>query len=624
VTAVTGSVHQDQRDRFPAAGSLLREVRKAGRLRATVTFDLVLLLALLLLTALFGRPFSRIGLDSVRLYITELAIALIACAALLRCGIREAYARIRAVVPVVVLLAYWGIGAIAALRGISTFGLRRTTQDIGLVEYSIFVPLVAVVVDTPAKERILVRGLPWLGALATAVFAVVFFVAPYGRLGIFHNPASASGIYLALVSIPVTAALAYGARVNVVLLAASVAALVLMSLTATRSIVVALAAALVAIVLFGRGSRRRALAVVTCAGVLSVGGAGALHAANIGVRAALPVAPPPQVPVEADDGISLAVGGTVSRTDSVTGTQSRELARGALLEIPRIGGLDVGERYTIAFSVKPLVPTVTSGQVGDTSGRGWGAANWKTAAAARWQRFQFSLVASSDTERVVVWARSGSPRIRVDALSVRRTRPGDGSIAVAPNPSAGGAERPAVPETTIGEAFTKTFDPRDTTGENANARWRLAYWKFVISETAHSPIFGVGFGHAANFRWEGILYDARVGDPTDPNDITPPHNSFLNVLYRTGFLGFALLLALAVITMRRAWQWLARSSTRIERHRIVGLVSLFVFVSVTASFNVALESPYMGMFFWTIMALLLIVTRDQTRVARDRPTSSDG
>jgi hypothetical protein len=152
VTAVTGSVHQDQRDRFPAAGSLLREVRKAGRLRATVTFDLVLLLALLLLTALFGRPFSRIGLDSVRLYITELAIALIACAALLRCGIREAYARIRAVVPVVVLLAYWGIGAIAALRGISTFGLRRTTQDIGLVEYSIFVPLVAVVVDTPAKR----------------------------------------------------------------------------------------------------------------------------------------------------------------------------------------------------------------------------------------------------------------------------------------------------------------------------------------------------------------------------------------------------------------------------------------------------------------------------------------
>ena len=581
-------------------------------LRAVAFLDFLLLAALIALTALFGRPFARIGVESARLYVTEIVIAMIAGAALLRCGFRGAFARVRTVVPLGLLLTFWVAGAIAAARGVSAVGLRRTTQDIGLVEYSVFLPLLAIVVDTPAKARVIVRGLPYLGAAATAVFAVVFFVAPYGRLGIFQNPPSASGIYLALVAIPVIAALVYGVRVNAVLVAAAGGALILMSLLATRSIVVALIGALGATVLLaGRGRWLRGLSIAAVAGVLSVLGAGVLHAADIGVRAALPVPAPPEVPLEADDAIGIASGGVIVRSDSARGTAAREMPRGVLLEIPRIGGLEKGERYTVAFSVKPLRPIVTRGLVGDTSGLGWGAADWTTKARTRWHRFLFSLVATSSTERLVVWASSGSPRIRVDSLSVHETRPGDGSALVPPNRPGKGEPLPNVQKPTVLETFTNTFDPADTTGERANARWRLDYWKFVMSEVKDEPILGVGFGHAANFRWEGIFYDARAGDASDPNDVTPPHNSFLNVLYRMGLLGFLPLLGLMTVTVWRTWKALRQPATKEERRWLMALGALFAFVSVTASFNVALEGPYMGIFFWTTLALLLIVTHDR-------------
>jgi hypothetical protein len=39
------------------------------------------------------------------------------------------------------------------------------------------------------------------------------------------------------------------------------------------------------------------------------------------------------------------------------------------------------------------------------------------------------------------------------------------------------------------------------------------------------------------------------------------------------------------------------------------LASVFAFIVVVASFNVALEGPYMGTFFWTVLGLLLVVPR---------------
>src|SRR5205807_1612836 len=75
-------------------------------------------------------------------------------------------------------------------------------------------------------------------------------------------------------------------------------------------------------------------------------------------------------------------------------------------------------------------------------------------------------------------------------------------------------------------------------GGDPNTRWRLAYWKELLRRTAHEPAFGVGFGKPAAFTWHGVLYDARVPRGGDEFNVTDPHNSFVDILYRTGLVGF--------------------------------------------------------------------------------------
>ena len=55
----------------------------------------------------------------------------------------------------------------------------------------------------------------------------------------------------------------------------------------------------------------------------------------------------------------------------------------------------------------------------------------------------------------------------------------------------------------------------------------------MLEKTAHDPVFGVGFGRPTNFVWRGMIYYARTGDKTNSQDVTGPHNSFVNMLFRT-------------------------------------------------------------------------------------------
>ena len=436
--------------------------------------DISILSGLLLLTATFGRPFSKVGLGGL-LYVSEVAIVTVAVAALARVGLRHALQRVCETIPVTLLVLLWLAGAVAALRGLSEHTFREVIQDIGLVEYSIFLPLVAVVVDTRERLHVLMRVLLAAGIAATFAFAVVANAAPGAALGTEHNPTAAVGIYLSLAMLIVAARVIHGFRVHPVLLGAAAAAAVLMSVTVTRGVTVAALTALVVLVtLAPRGHRVHAVGLGLVLAMLVVFGSDPYHAAKTRIEG--PLSSPPAVDT------------------------------------------------TTPPAVDTTTPTVTA-------------------------------------------------------------------------------------------AIRESFDPTSPSGMNANVRWRISYWKFVIEESAERPLLGTGFGHAANFRWSNILYDARVGNAADPNDVTPPHNSFLNVLYRTGLLGFIPLVTLVGVALWRTARELRRPLSRERRALLVGLACLLAFVLVIANFNVALEGPYMGMFFWTILSLLLLAPRGATREA---------
>ena len=232
------------------------------------------------------------------------------------------------------------------------------------------------------------------------------------------------------------------------------------------------------------------------------------------------------------------------------------------------------------------------------------------------------LTATAPVERLVIMIDRGAPQVRVDALEVvkssKRPRPsaaGDGGDNVPGGASASAgplqprgstlkAPQPQLVDEVSG-AFAGT-----ATGSGANAEWRLAIWRFMVERTLHNPLAGVGFGRPTAFPWHNVLYDARRNDPTDPNDVTGPHNSFVNILFRMGLLGALPLLALVAIG---GWRVLSALRSDLydtpDRARLVGALAVFVFVSVVATFSVALEGPFMGMFFWVTLALLLLLPK---------------
>jgi O-antigen ligase len=148
-------------------------------------------------------------------------------------------------------------------------------------------------------------------------------------------------------------------------------------------------------------------------------------------------------------------------------------------------------------------------------------------------------------------------------------------------------------------ALVDSFNPNSAAGHFQNGAWRIDYWAYLSRKTLHNPVFGAGFGRPANFHWDGNVYDSRNG--VDVESVSPPHNSFMNLLYRTGLLGFAALLVLLWIAVRTFLRQLRATRTP----DLVALLALFAFICVVAFLNVALEGPYMAMFFWTVVGLML-------------------
>ncbi len=358
----------------------------------------------------------------------------------------------------------------------------------------------------------------------------------------------------------------------------------------------------------------------------------------------------------ADDADAPFFGGRSVTGDAARGRVSRSLVRKEQLKVA-LTGLEPRQTYTVRFAVKPLSPVVTRGLVGNPNGVGWGSRYWATAPKRRWQPFDVTLTARSTTEQLALMVQQGARRVLFDAIELARggklpppvltpTRPVKPAHPPAPakKPAAPPAKNPPPPPEKhpkpsakhpppprvrpkhpapaltkkhapspgaplpLAADFESTFGGSDASG--ANVSWRLAIWRHMLGKTLHDPVFGVGFGQPTNFRWKGIRYDGRVGDTSNSFDVVAPHNSFVNLLYRTGLLGFLALLALVVIAAVRVVRALRSPQLApLDRVLLVGCGAVFVFTIVISSFNVALEAPFMALFFWLFLGLLLVLPR---------------
>lgn len=136
------------------------------------------------------------------------------------------------------------------------------------------------------------------------------------------------------------------------------------------------------------------------------------------------------------------------------------------------------------------------------------------------------------------------------------------------------------------------------TATSNTARWRLQWWGKIVSYTFGGPYFWTGKGYGVNL--------ANVdGFQLAKNQLVrSPHNSSMTILARSGVPGFMLWVAL-LVTFGYQMVKLVLHARRRERSvwSSVALwcLAYWLAIVVDSCFDVALEGPQLGIWFWSLM-----------------------
>lgn len=129
-------------------------------------------------------------------------------------------------------------------------------------------------------------------------------------------------------------------------------------------------------------------------------------------------------------------------------------------------------------------------------------------------------------------------------------------------------------------------------------QWRLNWWEIIINDTIHGPNFWTGRGFGLNLADADGFAGTQERPPT-----RSPHSAHMTMLARTGIPG--LLMWLLVLVSWFAMLTGAFLTARVRGHK--HWADLFVFIVcyelailINASFDVVLEGPMQGIWFWCL------------------------
>ena len=142
--------------------------------------------------------------------------------------------------------------------------------------------------------------------------------------------------------------------------------------------------------------------------------------------------------------------------------------------------------------------------------------------------------------------------------------------------------------------------------DDETREWRLNWWSDITNYTVHGPYFWTGKGFGPN------LADTDGYQTSGPDEapLRSPHNGHMTILARGGVPGFVLW-----ISALGAWVFaVIRQLMEARRLRDHWWASAFAFLLVywtallvASSFDVVLEGPVMGVWFWTIHGIGLAI-----------------
>jgi O-Antigen ligase len=145
------------------------------------------------------------------------------------------------------------------------------------------------------------------------------------------------------------------------------------------------------------------------------------------------------------------------------------------------------------------------------------------------------------------------------------------------------------------------FSDSDQQALEGTKTWRVDWWTIIINDTVYGPHFWSGRGFGLNLADADGFQDRS--DPDSP-PLRNPHNVQMTILARAGVPGFTLWLLFLT-----SWLGIIIKAMRTAYRRgQAAWGGLFLFIGcyatsiiIDASFDVALEGPMLGIWFWCLI-----------------------
>jgi hypothetical protein len=153
-------------------------------------------------------------------------------------------------------------------------------------------------------------------------------------------------------------------------------------------------------------------------------------------------------------------------------------------------------------------------------------------------------------------------------------------------------------------------DSRQDINLSGTREWRLAWWQRIVGYTVHGSYFWTGKGFGINLADSDDFQDGVVA--YSPN--RSPHNVQMTVLARTGVPGLCLWILLQTafgLSLVRAYRRAAREGWDWWGRINLWILAYWIALLVNGTFDVFIEGPQGGIWFWCIIGFGLAALRAQ-------------
>jgi hypothetical protein len=186
------------------------------------------------------------------------------------------------------------------------------------------------------------------------------------------------------------------------------------------------------------------------------------------------------------------------------------------------------------------------------------------------------------------------------------TRPTKAGETLSGNNPPGGTSTPSGTSTPVTANSAQESDLRFTTME-----WRLSWWKEIIQYTVQGQYFWLGKGYGIN------LADSDGFQVMPDHSLRSPHNATMNILARSGVPGLLLWLIFIVIFSIQMVKAIFDKSDKDRSLIALWLYIYWIAFLFNSSFDVFLEGPMGGIWFWSLTGFgLLVIAKPMNKVIK--------